>query len=206
MTTTPIADKYAYLYANDPLFEELSRLDDAGLIRRLGCGLEIFDRRLFELSDAQLDQAFLPEAGVGRWPVRVLLGHLADAEMLYVHRMRRAVGEDNPLLSNWDENAAVDAGLYTGSQHPIGAFVAVVHTLRRWTVEWLTTLTGDQLDRRAMHPERGEMTVRRLALYDAWHLEHHAKYLNLKVERFLGPRPAEPEAGCGAGCGCRGKK
>ena len=30
---------------------------------------------------------------VGRWPIRVLLGHLADAELVFVHRMRRAVGE-----------------------------------------------------------------------------------------------------------------
>jgi hypothetical protein len=207
VTTTPATDKYAALHAGDPIYEEISRLDALELAARYGRGVENFDRRIFELSDDQLDLAFLPEAGVGRWPVRVLLGHLADAELLYVHRMRRTVGEDGPVLALWDENAAIDAGLYTGGRYPIGAFVAVIHTLRRWTAEWLATLTQEQWARRALHPERGEMTVRLMAVYATWHLEHHARYLDLKVTRFLGPGACAEDrpksGGCGPGCGCR---
>ena len=77
-----------------------------------GAGLQRFDSRIFELSDEQMDMAFLPDAGVGRWPVRVLVGHLADAELAFIHRMRRAVAEENPVLAVWDENAFIDAGLY----------------------------------------------------------------------------------------------
>jgi len=200
------------------------------LIARYMDGLENFDSRIFELSDEQLDTAFLPDAGVGRWPARVLLGHLADAELAYVHRMRRAVAEDRPVLAAWDENAFIDAGMYGcteekavkkesacccggscggggggggGSDHPIGGFLAVVHTLRRWTGEWLATLTPEQLGRPGLHPERGPLTVRHMLALSTWHLEHHARYLNAKVEKFLGPAPEEPEGGCGPSCGCR---
>lgn len=192
---------YARVYASDPVYAGIRDLSQRDLIARYRIGVENFDRRIFELPDDRLDQAFLPDAGVGRWPVRVLLGHLADAEMLYVHRMRRTCGEDRPVLAVWDENAAIDSGMYHGPRHPIGAFVAVIHTLRRWTGEWLATLTPEQLQRSAMHPERGELTIRTMLQDLTWHLEHHAKYLNAKVERMLG---SAPTGGCGPACGCRG--
>ncbi|MCC6660066.1 MAG: DinB family protein [Phycisphaerales bacterium] len=203
----PAMDPYDTLYAADPCLAEIRGLDDGRLVQRFGRGVESFDRRIFELSDAQLDQGFDPAsggAGAGRWPVRVLLGHLADAEVLYVHRMRRTISEDRPLLSAWDENAAVESGMYHGGRHPIGAFVAAVHTLRRWTTEWLATLEPSQWGRVALHPERGEMSVRKLAQYDTWHLEHHGRYLNRKVELLLGPAPRgeKPSGGCGPNCGC----
>lgn len=189
-----------------PSMEEVGRLPDAELIARYRRGLERFDARIFELSDEQLDTAFLPDSGVGRWPVRVLIGHLADAELAFTHRMRRAVAEDHPVLAAWDENAFIDAGLYRGGQHPIGGFIAAIHTLRRWTAEWLATLTPAQMARVALHPERGEETVRSMLVRTTWHLEHHARYLNLKVCRMLGPAPAREETsaggGCGPGCGC----
>ncbi len=194
-----ITDPYAAAQAKDPTYAEVRALSDAEMLARYAIGVENFDRRVFQLTDDQLDLAFLPEANVGRWPVRVLLGHLADAEMLVVHRMRRTVGEDRPVLAVWDEDAAVDAGLYHGPTRPIGAFVAVVHTLRRWTAEWLATLTPEQWAREAMHPQRGPMSVRRMAQECTWHLEHHARYLNKKLERLLGPNSAAP---CGPSCGC----
>jgi hypothetical protein len=186
------------------------------LIARYRMGLDQIDPRLFELSDAQLDTAFLPEADVGRWPARVLIGHLADAELAFVHRLRRTVAEDRPLLATWDENAFIDAGLYGGAHgggaFPIAGFLATIHTLRRWTSSWLLTLLPEQVERIAMHPLRGEQTVRLILCYTTWHLEHHADYLNRKIAKFLGPRPqpcdddvkAQPGA-CGAGCGCKSK-
>ena len=186
--------------------KELGALPSEELIARYRRGLECFDPRIFELSDEQMDMAFLPDAGVGQWPVRVLAGHLADAELSFSHRMRRAVAEENPLLAVWDENAFIDAGLYAGGQHPVGGFIAVVHTLRRWTSEWLATLTPEQLARQAMHPEPGPLSVKTILVYSTWHLEHHAQFLNAKICKMLGPAPAEEGGGgCGAGCGCHKK-
>lgn len=177
--------------AAPPTRDQLAPLSTPDLIARFRIGVERFDRRLLQLDDAQLDMAFLPDAGVGRWPCRVLVGHLADAELAFVHRLRKVVAEERPILQPWDEQAFIDAGLYGdargGAQFPVGGFVAAIHTLRRWTGEWLATLTPEQFAREGLHPERGVQSVRVILEYDTWHLEHHAWYLNRKIERMLGP-------------------
>ncbi|HYE02215.1 MAG TPA: DinB family protein [Phycisphaerales bacterium] len=175
--------------------EDVAALPRAGLLARYARGVENFDRRVFDLSPQQLDAAFPPEAGVGEWPVRVLLGHLADADLVFTHRLRRVVGEDNPVFSTWDENQFIEAGLYGPPRAgPAGAdgfaaggFVAVIHTLRAWTGPWLATLDDPRWDRQGLHPEYGPQSVRRIVAVTTWHLEHHARYLNLKVARLLGP-------------------
>ena len=184
--------------------DELTALSSPELIARYRWGVENFDRRVFELADEQLDQAFLPDVGVGRWPVRMVLGHLADAELAMVQRIRRTVAEDNPVLGNWDEDAFNDSGLYDAGSPPIGGFVAVVYTLRVWTGEMLGALTPEQWQRRCLHSVRGELTLHELVAFAAWHLERHAWFINRKVERFLGPMPTGCCGGSGkaAGGGC----
>jgi len=178
---------------NAPARESLFSLSTADLIARFAIGVEHFDPKVLKLSDAELDTAFRPELGIGRWPSRVLLGHLTDAELAFVHRMRRVVAEDGPVFSAWDEDAFIDSGLYgsaspgataDSSKFPVAAFVGVTHSLRRWTAEWLATLAETAFTRKAMHPQRGEQTLRIILEYDVWHLEHHAWYLNKKVAYF----------------------
>ncbi len=219
--------------APKPQKETFLALEPHALIARYRRGIENFDRRIFFLDEQQLDIAFLPDSGVGRWPIRVLVGHLADAEIATIHRVRRAVAEDHPVVALWDENAFIDAGVYgrasaavdaagnapapiASSAFPLAGFVAVIHTLRRWMSEWLMTLTPAQWERSVMHPQRGEVTVRQMVSYDVWHLEHHGWYLNAKVEKLLGvdipesalAGSANPAGGggggCGSGCGCKG--
>jgi hypothetical protein len=177
-------------HAPAPRIEDFAPLPASELIARFRVGVERFDRRVFELADAQLDTAFRPDAGVGRWPVRVLLGHLADAELSFVQRLRRVVAEDGPVLEAWDEEAFIDRGLYgtpeTGPQHPVGAYVAAVHTLRAWIGPWLGTLPAADFARQGLHSVRGPISFRTILEYDTWHLEHHAWYLNRKVARLLG--------------------
>jgi len=187
-----------------PAFEAFAALSDTELLARYRRGVENFDARIFKLTNEQADAAFLPDADVGRWPVRVLIGHLADAELAFVHRMRRTVAEDNPVHAAWDEDAYIDSGLYgsqtpdgrhTGPANPLAGYVAVIHTLRRWHADWLATLTPAQWQRACMHPERGPQTVRIICNYATWHLEHHVWFLRAKLDRMLPGVPPPTPAG-----------
>ncbi len=174
-----------------PRVDDLAALSADDLIRRYAGGAENLERRVLDLTDSQADTFFRQDAGVGRWSCRALVGHLADAEIVQAHRLRRTVAEEHPVFSIWDENAFVDAQLYCGERggadRPIAGFVAVIHTMRLWTGEWLRTLGPEAWIRRALHPERGEVTVRTILALTTWHLEHHAWYLSRKLERVLGP-------------------
>lgn len=179
-----------------PTFEDVQALPLPELLTRFAKGVENFDRSILSLTDQQLDTAFLPSAGVGRWPVRVLVGHLADAELSFVQRMRRVVAEEKPVFVAWDENAFIDRGVY-GSTDPaagpaayrpqsVGAFIAAIYTLRKWHHEWLSALRPADWSRSGLHPVRGEQTLRTILDYDVWHLEHHAWFLKLKLAKLKG--------------------
>jgi len=202
--------------------DSIAALPDAELISRYRWGVEHFDRRLVRLDEELLDTAFLPDAGVGRWPVRGVVGHLAEAEIANTQRIRRALAEESPVVGAWDPDAYLDAGLY-GSSMPVGGFVAVIYTLRVWMGELLGTLSEDQWSRPLLHESRGPFTVRRMAAFNVWHLERHAWFINAKIEKMLGAiadMPAEsasepccdgdgagkPAAGCGLGCACAAER
>ena len=55
----------------------------------------------FELKDDELDRTY----GPGKWPVRYLLHHLADAETVLYDRVRRVISEPRQVLWVFDENA-----------------------------------------------------------------------------------------------------
>lgn len=189
--------------------KDIAALPIGEMLGRYRRGVANFDPRVFSLSAEQMDQAFLPDADVGRWSVRMLLGHVADAELVFVHRMRRAIAEDKPMLAVWDENAFIDSNLYAIPREVqqgdpaslIGGFVAVVHTMRMWSFQWLAGLEPEQYDRVALHPERGEQSVRTILSYAIWHVEHHGRFLQKKLDRMLGPVP-EPVGAAAGGCGC----
>jgi hypothetical protein len=72
--------------------------------------------------------------------------------------------------------------------------------MRMWSYQWLTGLSPEQFQRVALHPERGEQSVRTILSYAIWHLEHHARFLQMKLDRMLGPVPVQQPAATGAGC------
>lgn len=198
-------------FTTEPL-STFQTLDTQTLVSRMRVGVEWFDPRVFELPPEELDRAWLPESGVGTWPIRVLLGHLADTEMLLASRIRAVLAIDNPALPLFDEHAYIDSGIYGCTEGspitpPVGGDVAMIHTTRSWLVALLYQLDETHWNRQGLHPERGPVSVRDLADYACWHLEHHAHFLNAKIESLLGPMP-EPEAceegGCAKpGCACR---
>src|SRR5687767_5891628 len=55
----------------------------------------------YELKDNELDRPYAP----GKWSVRYLLHHLADAETVLYDRVRRVISEPRQVLWVFDENA-----------------------------------------------------------------------------------------------------
>lgn len=160
------------------------------LIRRFEGGVNTLNPKLLELDPEAVDTFFQPEAGVGRWSCRALVGHLADSELVLGHRMRRVVAEDRPVFGLWDDDAFVTRGLYgapgTDNQPKVAAHIAMIHTMRLWLAEWLRSVPDADWSRQGMHPERGPMTLHDVVAVAAWHIEYHGWFLDRKIERLTG--------------------
>ncbi len=74
--------------------------------------------KFFELTDEELDKSYEP----GKWTVRYILHHLADAETVLFERIRRVISEPRQVLWALDQDAwAQIAGL---CQHTFRAIKA----------------------------------------------------------------------------------
>jgi hypothetical protein len=111
----------------------------------------------------------------GKWTVRQIVAHLADAEMVGAHRFRQVIAEDNPTLIAWDQDAWT-RNLDYARRKPKTS----LETFRRIRAENYDLLKGlppEAFDRAGNHTENGRMTLRQLLEGYAGHAESHAKQL-----------------------------
>ena len=64
----------------------------------------------FELSEEQLERSYAP----GKWTVRFLLHHLADAETVLYDRIRRIISEPRQVIWAFDQDAWAGKLDYSG--------------------------------------------------------------------------------------------
>lgn len=57
--------------------------------------------KFFELTDEELNKSYEP----GKWTVRYVLHHLADAETVLFERIRRVISEPRQVLWAFDQDA-----------------------------------------------------------------------------------------------------
>jgi len=141
------------LGARNPIesLEETSRRVDAA-VRRLGPG--------------GLSRPY----GPGKWTGKQVLAHLADAEVAVGFRVRQVLAEDHYQIQSFDEGKWARRYDDVDPETALASFLA----LRRWNLALLRRLSPADLQREAVHAERGPETldtiVRLLAAHDLNHL------------------------------------
>lgn len=113
----------------------------------------------------------------GEWSAIENVGHLIDVEALWMGRIRQMLAAEKPALAAPDVDELVRRQNY---QHKDPA--NLLHTfseMRAETVAFLRTLKPLHLERRGIHPTRGEVSVadvfRILAGHDVLHTNQIAK-------------------------------
>jgi len=108
--------------------------------------------------------------GPGKWTGRQVLAHLADAEMATGFRVRQVLSEDNHRIQGWDEGRWAQRYADVDPESALASYQA----LRRWNLDLFRRLSPADLEREAVHPERGAETLgsilRILAGHDLNHL------------------------------------
>jgi hypothetical protein len=111
----------------------------------------------------------------GKWSVRQIVAHLADAEMVGAHRFRQVIAEDNPTLIAYDQNAWAD-NLDYARRKPKQS-LETFRRIRAENHELLKGLPESAFERAGNHTENGRMTLRQLLEGYAGHGESHARQL-----------------------------
>jgi uncharacterized damage-inducible protein DinB len=123
-----------------------------------------------DLSDQQLDTPYRD----GGWTVRQVVHHVADSHANAYLRFRWVVAEDHPAIKTYDQDAWAQ---FADSTLPIEPSLKIVDGLHERWAFFLSSLPQDAWSRKAMHPERGEVTLDDLLDIYSDHGAHHAKQI-----------------------------
>jgi hypothetical protein len=155
---TPYFGRYVTLVPDGPIVETLGRQieETTALLRSVPRDRE--DHRYAE----------------GKWSVKEVVGHLADAERVFSYRALRFARGDETPLAGFDENTYVPAGRFGArSLRSVGD---EYHAVRDATVRLLDPLDDAAFSRRGTASDN-PITVRALAWIIAGHERHHVAIL-----------------------------
>lgn len=152
--------------------------DIPDLLERYRRGAEVLAMVLTGVFGEEED--FVPAPG--KWTIRQLIAHLADAELVGAHRFRQVIAEDNPTLIAYDQDAWT-ANLDYARRKPKQSLDSF-RRLRAENFELLKGLPESAFLRTGNHTERGTVSLRELLEGYAGHAESHARQMQEIREQY----------------------
>lgn len=150
----------------------------AALLERYRRGPEVLAVALTGVFGEEEDFARAP----GKWSVRQIVAHLADAELVAAHRLRQIVAEDNPTIVAFDQDKWA-ANLDYTRRKPKQS-LETFRRMRAENYELLKELPESVYERTGNHTERGRVTLREMVEGFANHAESHARQLQEIREEY----------------------
>jgi hypothetical protein len=93
-----------------------------------------------------------------KWCIVEVLGHLADIEIVYGHRIRQMLADVKPVIASMDENAWAQNLGYV--ETPVHELLALYELNRHHTLRLLRRMKSEDLEKSAYHPAlRHDVTV-----------------------------------------------
>jgi hypothetical protein len=125
--------------------------------------------------------ASLPADGLDRpyrdggWTARQVVHHLADSHMNAYTRIKLALTESSPAIKTYEEQ--LWAELPDSKQGEASLSLGILDGVHQRLTILLNSLTAEQFQRGATHPQWGAMTVDFLVQLYAWHCRHHVAHI-----------------------------
>jgi hypothetical protein len=120
------------------------------------------------------DERALHRYAAGKWSVKEVLGHLADAERVFSYRALRFARADATPLAGFDENAYVPAGAFDA--RPLEGLVEEYRSVRAASIALFGSMDEEAQLRRGQANDAA-VSVRALAWICAGHELHHRALL-----------------------------
>jgi hypothetical protein len=148
------------------------------LLERFRRGAELVAVSITGAAGSEVD--FVPQPG--KWSIRQIVAHLADAEIVGTMRLRRIIAEDDPKLEAFDQDAWTQ-NLDYARRKPSQA-LETFRRIRGENYELLKDLPEAAFARVGIHSERGPLTLKQLLQGYAEHAENHAAQLRARRAEF----------------------
>lgn len=142
-------------------------------------GADIPEKAIQGLSAADLNAFPIP----GTWSIQQIIVHLWESDQAAVHRMRRIIAEDNPLIIAYDETACAKNLSY--EHEDLARICRMFVDQRRMMAALLRRLPAAAFERTGVHNQRGKITLADLVQIYVDHIRGHMKHL-LKKRELLG--------------------
>lgn len=153
----------------------VTEVPDGDLLSALAAQRDSTTAVLAGISDTQAGFRYAD----GKWSIREVIGHLADAERVFAYRALRIARADTTPLSGFDENAWVPPAAYDARGLP--EIAAEFRAVRESTLALFRGFPAEAWTRQGTasnHP----ISARALAWIMAGHELHHMRVL---AERYL---------------------
>ncbi len=169
-STRPSPDEYPSFYAG-----YIAQVPDGDVIEALIGGAEIAAALLHDVTEETGDAAY----AAGKWTLKEVLLHCADAERIFAYRALRIARGDTTPLPGWDENAYTPECGAGGRTLP--SILDELESVREATVTLFQGLPEESWTRSGSANGK-PVSVRALAWITAGHLLHH---LGIIQDRYL---------------------
>lgn len=166
----PGPDEYAPFYAG-----YLAQVPDGDVVEALIGGVEIAAALLHDVDEKTALGAYAP----GKWTLKEVVLHCADAERVFAYRALRFGRGDTTDLPGWDENAYAPAS--AANARSMESLVDELESVRESTVTLFEGMPADAWTLRGTANGK-VVSVRALAWICAGHLLHH---LEIIQDRYL---------------------
>jgi uncharacterized damage-inducible protein DinB len=161
----PDASEFAPFYAG-----YVGKVPDSGPAAELKDQISTLEK-LKSLPEGQANHAYAD----GKWTVKEVIGHCADAERVFSYRLTRIARGDKTPLAGFDENAWAKTAPH--SKRPIAAVVDEMIAVRRSTIALIDSL-DDAAIGNSTTANNKDITGRALCWIIAGHSKHHLDVLH----------------------------
>jgi hypothetical protein len=120
----------------------------------------------------------------GKWSMRQVVQHLADAELVGGFRFRMILAHDRPVLQGYDQDRWADRLRYAESD--VDGALEQFGALRSANLRLLAGTTPAERSRVGVHAERGEESIAHLLRMYAGHDLVHLRQL-ARIQRAVAP-------------------
>lgn len=168
--TPPAIEEYAPYYST-----YIHKVKEADLVKALAQNSQTFSAFISALPTNKLEYRY----AAGKWTIKEIIVHLADAERIFAYRALRFARKDKTPLAGFDENEYVPESY--ANERPLTDLLEEWQSVRQATTTLFASVNQDAATRKGL-ANGSEMSVRALGFAIVGHTMHHQSIIK---ERYL---------------------